>query len=59
MNYGSGTAVGTIARDTVTMGPFTVNPQVLGACFCFTFASLVFVPSVGSFVPWRWHCKWL
>jgi len=29
MNYGSGTAVGTIARDTVTMGPFTVNPQVL------------------------------
>ncbi|KAI0250106.1 aspartic peptidase domain-containing protein [Lactifluus subvellereus] len=28
MNYGSGTASGTIARDTVSMGPFTVNPQI-------------------------------
>ena len=31
LNYGSGTAVGTIAQDTVTMGPFTVNPQTFGA----------------------------
>jgi cathepsin D len=48
MNYGSGTAVGTIARDTVTMGPFTVNPQVLGACFCSTFASSV---ALGALFP--------
>ena len=30
LNYGSGSASGILARDTVTMGPFTVNPQVFG-----------------------------
>ena len=30
-NYGSGSASGTIAQDTVSMGAFTVNPQVFGA----------------------------
>jgi Eukaryotic aspartyl protease len=29
--YGSGNASGTIAQDTVSMGGFTVNPQVFGA----------------------------
>jgi hypothetical protein len=33
LNYGSGSASGVIARDTVTMGPFTVNPQSFGAYF--------------------------
>jgi len=27
LNYGSGSASGVLAHDTVTMGPFTVNPQ--------------------------------
>jgi len=27
LSYGSGNAEGVLARDTVTMGPFTVNPQ--------------------------------
>ncbi|KAF8494617.1 acid protease [Russula emetica] len=27
LNYGSGSAEGVLAHDTVTMGPFTVNPQ--------------------------------
>ena len=31
LNYGSGTASGTIARDTVSMGPLTVTPQIYGA----------------------------
>ncbi len=30
LNYGSGTASGVLARDTITMGPFTVNPQAFG-----------------------------
>jgi hypothetical protein len=52
MNYGSGTAAGTIARDTVSMGPFTVNPQVFGARLSFPppFCFLVSGSSVGSFV---------
>jgi hypothetical protein len=33
LNYGSGSASGILARDTVTMGPFTVNPQVFGVYF--------------------------
>lgn len=30
LSYGSGSASGVIVRDTVTMGPFTVNPQTFG-----------------------------
>jgi len=33
LNYGSGSASGVTARDTVTMGPFTVNPQTFGVYF--------------------------
>ena len=33
LNYGSGSASGLLARDTITMGPFTVNPQVFGVYF--------------------------
>ncbi|KAH9006684.1 acid protease [Lactarius hengduanensis] len=31
LKYGSGSAAGTIARDTITMGPFTVNQQIFVA----------------------------
>jgi Eukaryotic aspartyl protease len=31
MAYGSGIASGTLVQDTVSMGPFTVNPQAFGA----------------------------
>jgi len=31
LSYGSGSADGTFARDTVSMGPFTVNSQAMGA----------------------------
>ncbi|KAI0275626.1 aspartic peptidase domain-containing protein [Russula aff. rugulosa BPL654] len=31
LDYGSGSASGVIARDTVTLGPFTVNPQTFVA----------------------------
>ncbi|KAI0293237.1 aspartic peptidase domain-containing protein [Russula brevipes] len=31
LNYGSGSASGSLASDTVTMGPFTVNPQAFVA----------------------------
>jgi cathepsin D len=30
LNYGSGSASGLLAHDTVSLGPFTVNPQVFG-----------------------------
>jgi cathepsin D len=30
LNYGSGSASGVLVKDTVTMGPFTVNPQSFG-----------------------------
>jgi len=30
LNYGSGSASGVLVHDTVTMGPFTVNPQTFG-----------------------------
>lgn len=33
LDYGSGSASGVIARDTVTLGPFTVNPQTFGVYF--------------------------
>lgn len=33
LNYGSGSASGVLAHDTVTMGPFTVNPQSFGVYF--------------------------
>jgi aspartyl protease len=33
LNYGSGSASGVIIRDTITMGPFTVNPQTFGVYF--------------------------
>jgi hypothetical protein len=44
LNYGSGSAAGVLARDTVSMGPFTVNPQVFGVFFLsphFRFYSLL------------------
>jgi cathepsin D len=31
LRYGSGSANGTIGDDTISMGPFTVDPQVFGA----------------------------
>ena len=31
LSYGSGSADGTLAHDTVSMGPFTVNSQAFGA----------------------------
>lgn len=31
LSYGSGSADGTLAQDTVSMGPFTVNSQAFGA----------------------------
>ncbi|KAH9053219.1 acid protease [Lactarius vividus] len=31
LRYGSGSATGVIARDTITMGPFTVDQQIFGA----------------------------
>ncbi|KAI0250110.1 aspartic peptidase domain-containing protein [Lactifluus subvellereus] len=49
MNYGSGTASGLVAQDTVSMGPFTVNPQIFGTHVPFSF-SPAFRSSVGSFV---------
>ena len=30
LNYGSGSASGVLDHDTITMGPFTVNPQTFG-----------------------------
>lgn len=36
LNYGSGSASGVLARDTVTMGPFTVNPQSFGVLLSLT-----------------------
>lgn len=37
LNYGSGSASGVLVHDTVTMGPFTVNPQSFGAYFPFIY----------------------
>ncbi|KAI0250118.1 aspartic peptidase domain-containing protein [Lactifluus subvellereus] len=31
MKYGSGAASGLVAQDTVSMGPFTINPQIFAA----------------------------
>jgi cathepsin D len=47
MNYGSGAASGTDAQDTVSMGPFTVNPQTFGTHVPFSCSS-VFHSSVGA-----------
>jgi cathepsin D len=33
LNYGSGSAAGLLVHDTITMGPFTVNPQTFGVYF--------------------------
>src|SRR6267154_675842 len=33
LNYGSGSASGVLVHDTITMGPFTVNPQSFGVYF--------------------------
>lgn len=57
LNYGSGSASGVVARDTVTMGPFTVNPQTFGVYFPFPpfilYRSL-FLPH-GNRVFYPWH----
>lgn len=44
LNYGSGNAEGVLARDTVTMGPFNVNPQIFGVYFVPTCLSISIFP---------------
>lgn len=58
LDYGSGSASGVIARDTVTLGPFTVNPQSFGTYFFSPHFRLYLSPRVSRvyFIP-CWHVR--